>query len=83
MSALAEPTTTMGGGALAAEREVEVGLREKDMWQGLGLDPERKAVAGVGPASGRRRRASRAMWVEKTAESTAVSREELLQLRLP
>jgi hypothetical protein len=78
----------MGGGALAAEREVEVGLMEKDRWLALGLDPERKAVAGVGPASGRRSRASRAMGVdaggdgslrlrvEKTVESTAISEKK-------
>jgi hypothetical protein len=59
----------------------------------LGLDPERKAVAGVGPASGRRSRASRAMGVdaggdgslrvEKTVESTAICKKELFWMRLP
>jgi len=51
MSALAEPTTTMGaGGALAAaaaaQREAGARFEENGRWSGLGLEPEKKAVAG-------------------------------------
>jgi hypothetical protein len=45
----------MGGGwALAAAREVEEGFGVNERWAGRGVDPERKAVAGVGPAGARR-----------------------------
>jgi len=49
------------GGALAAaaaaQREAGARFEENGRWSGLGLEPEKKAVAGVGPAGGRRTRA--------------------------